>query len=223
MSIYEYDAKKHMRELLLLCLVFCLLLTACGAKKEKSLYVQGLELISLMGEMTQSDSYFELFSTVPEVKEQVAEIAEAARSGLYQKPKTVYRITANLDGLMQLLMRSSDAPTPLEDMSPELRDYTQSRLFSSCASILNSAAGVEAIAASSIYMCSKSFVCREAKENTAYLYLYEEAQPVLVTFTVGEDHAVNASGSYVLGKTDMESLTGLFGFSGFQVDELKIP
>lgn len=212
-----------MKKLFSFCLAVVLFLTACGAKKEKSLYAQGLELISLMNEMTQSDSYFEMFSTAPEVKKQVEGIAEAARAGLYEKPKIVYQITADTDGLTGFLESSSGADVNLDGMSPELTAYIQSRIFGSCASILNSAAGVEAVAASSIYMCSKSFVCREAAENTAYLYVYEDARPVLVTFTVGENHAVSASGSYILGETDLESLSGLFGFSGFQVEELKIP
>ncbi|MCI8275004.1 MAG: hypothetical protein HFI66_05225 [Lachnospiraceae bacterium] len=211
-----------MKKLFPFCLALVLLLAACGTKKEKPLYDQGLELVSLMNEMTQSDSYFEMFSTSPAIKEQMAGIAEAAQAGLYQKPKTVYRITADMGGLMKFWESSSGADMNLDGMSPELTAYIQARLFNSCASILNSSAGMEAIAASSIYMCSKSFVCREAGESTAYLYIYEDARPVLITFIVGEDNAVSASGSYILGETDIESLSGLFGLSGFQIDELNL-
>lgn len=214
-----------MKKLLTLCLAAAFLFTACGTKKEKSLYVQGLELIALMGEMAQSDAYFSMYSTVPEVKAQMDKVARAAEAGIYQNPKAVYQITADPDGLMELLKNTSGADADFDRMPPELKAYAQSRLFSSCASILNSTAGMESIAASSIYTCSKSFVCHEASEDTAYLYTYEDACPVLVTFSAGENYAVNASGTYILNE-DMEnpeSLAGVFGLSGFRIKELKIP
>ena len=212
-----------MKKRFVLCLAALLLLAACGTKKEKSLYTQGLELISLMGEMAQSDTYFDMFSPAPEVKAQMDGIVQALKAGGYQEPKAVYRITADTEHLMELLTSASGANVSLDGMSPELRDHIRSRLFSSCASILNSSAGVEAIAASYIYTCSNSFVCREAGEDTAYLYTYEGACPVLVAFSVGEDHAVHASGFYILNENiaDPESLSGLFGFSGFQVELLE--
>ncbi|MCI8465536.1 MAG: hypothetical protein HFI63_06735 [Lachnospiraceae bacterium] len=210
-----------MKKLFLFCLTAALFLSGCGTKKEKSLYVQGLEIISLMGEMTQSDAYFDMFSSAPEVKAQVEGIARAASAGVYQQPKAVYQITADTSGLMKLLESTSDANVSFDGMSQELKAYIQSRLFISCASILNSTVSIEAIAASSIYMCGKSFVCHETTENMAYLYTYEEACPVLVTFSVGENSAISASGSYILN-SDIENLTDFFDLSGFQVEELKV-
>ena len=214
-----------MKRLFSLCLAAVVLLTACGAKKETSLYAHGLELISLMGEMVQSDAYSEMFFSAPQVKESVEKTARAAAAGAYEKPASVYQITVGEEGLMETIISAAEADVNFDGMSAELKAYVQSRILSSLASILNAGAGTEALAASSVYMCSKSFVCGEASENTAYLYFYEEAIPVLVTFLAGEDHAVYASGSYILNEdiTDAESLSSLFGLSGFQVKELTVP
>ncbi|MCI9487185.1 MAG: hypothetical protein HFI64_09480 [Lachnospiraceae bacterium] len=212
-----------MKKILALCLAAAMLLTACGGKKESSLYTHGLELVELMGEMTQSDAYYELFSPAAQVREAATEAAEAARMGRYQTPKAVYRISDGEGGLDGLLAKASQGNVSFDGMSKDLKAYVQSRILGSLASILNSQAGTEALAASSIFMCSKSFVCDEASENTAYLYTYEEAPAVLVTFLVGEGHAVYASGAYVLDRdiTDGDSLVTLFGFTGLRVELLE--
>ncbi|MCI8506282.1 MAG: hypothetical protein HFI67_08865 [Lachnospiraceae bacterium] len=214
-----------MKRLFSLCLAAIILLTACGAKKEKSLYAHGLELISLMGEMVQSDAYSEMFFSAPQVKESVEKTALAAAAGAYEKPACVYQISVGEEGLMGTLISAAEADINFDGMSEELKTYVKSRILSSFSSILNSSAGTEALAASSIYMCSKTFVCSEASENIAYLYLYEGASPILVTFLTGEDHAIYASSSYILSEdiTDGESIASLFGISGFQVKELDIP
>lgn len=212
-----------MKKLLILCAAAAMLLAACGTKKEKSLYDQGLELVSLMGEMVQSDAYFEMFSAASQVKDAVAGAADAAKAGRYQTPKAVYKISAEKDGLMGMLANAAGADLNLDSMSEELKAYVWSRSLTSLASILNTSAGMEAIAASSIYMCSKTFVCSEAADSTIYLYTYEDACPVAVTFLVGEDHAVYASAAYILNKdiTDGDSLTALLGFSGLKAEPLE--
>ena len=115
-----------MKKRFVLCLAALLLLAACGTKKEKSLYTRGLELISLMGEMAQSDTYFDMFSPAPEVKAQMDGIVQALKAGGYQEPKAVYRITADTEHLMELLTSASGANVSLDGMSPELRDHIRS-------------------------------------------------------------------------------------------------
>lgn len=211
-----------MKRLLTLFLAAAMLLAACGSKKESSLYAHGMELVGLMGEMTQSSAYYELFFPDSQVRDAAADAAEAARAGRYQKPKAVYRISADKDGLGSLLTKASQGDVDFGGMSKDLKAHVQSRIFGSCASILNSPAGAEALAASAIFTCSKSFVCNEATEDTAYLYTFEDAPAVLVTFLVGESHAVHASGTYILNKniTDGDSLGALFGFTGLQIEPL---
>ena len=77
-----------------------------------------------------------------------------------------------------------------------LRERPQRR--SSLMTQVNSMAGAETLAATSMCTVSKTFVSENADSDVTYLYTYADAAPVAVSFTVGEDHAVSASGSFVL-------------------------
>ena len=212
-----------------ICFSFILafLLCACGAKSDgkagqKSLYAQGLDMISLMGEMVQSDTYFAAYSSVPTLREPVKEISQAVSGGQYDKPAAVYRLSLQEDGLAAILQRSgtdlSDA-----DLSDDLKAYMHSKMLGACANFFNSPAGTEALAASAVYTCSKSFVCMEASENVLYLYTYENTNPVLISFLVGEDHAVYASGTYILNETiDMTDLASINAVLGLDVPIFQI-
>ena len=59
-------------------------------------------------------------------------------------------------------------------------------------------------------MCTaeKLFVSGELTENEIYLYVYENAAPVAVTFMMGEDGAVAARGMFIL-------------YEGFEADRLE--
>ena len=57
--------------------------------------------------------------------------------------------------------------------------------------------GVENLAASSVCTVGKTFVSENASENVIYIYVYEGTAPVAVTFTLGEDHTVSATGTFI--------------------------
>ena len=63
---------------------------------------------------------------------------------------------------------------------------------------INGMSGVENLAASSVCKVGKTFVNENANEDVIYLYTYEEAKPIAVTFTVSEDNAVSATGVFVM-------------------------
>ena len=44
----------------------------------------------------------------------------------------------------------------------------------------------------------KTFVSENAFENVINIYVYEGAAPVAVTFTLGEDQTVSATGTFLL-------------------------
>ncbi len=216
-----------------LTLAMVFLLCACGSnnngtagqKAEKSLYAQGLDIISLMGEMVQSDSYFASYSSTPALKDCMEGISRAISEGQYDKPSAVYCLSLREEGIAEMFRKAGTDPSG--DMSDRLKAYMQSKIFGSCASLLNSSAGTEALAASSIYTCTTSFVCSEASENVIYLYTYENANPVLISFIVGEGHAVYASGTYILSENidmaDMaSSANDVLGVSLFQAELLEI-
>ena len=64
-------------------------LAACGSNKEAvSLYEQGLEVVSLMEEMANCESYIQLFTGNTEINEIIQNIAE----GDYSQPDAVYEV-----------------------------------------------------------------------------------------------------------------------------------
>lgn len=171
-----------------------LLLCACGAEKntasEESLYEHGLDVISLMNEMVQSEAYGELMCYSSEIIEIGNEIAK----GDYREPNAVYKLDVNsLADLYELGEKESP------ELTDTLRTYVENRYYSSMASNLNGAYGTAVdLAASSVYTAVKTFVSNELSESTIYIYTYSDSYPVMVTFTPGEGGAVSASGSFIL-------------------------
>ena len=192
-------------------LLTALVLSACGdgGKQEapqKSLYEQGLSIISLMEEMVKSDAYIEMYSQ----NQELIEMAAKAGDGDYTEPKAVYKITVSKN-LMQMLAQGGT----LTELSPTLREYVDRRMRGMIATQLNQSAGAQALAASSICMVQKTFANDTLDEvGISYLYTYENGFPIVVTFTPGEDNTVSASGSFIfsedLSKATQEEMEQLF-------------
>lgn len=170
-----------------------LLLCACGAENntvsEKTLYEHGLEVISLMDEMVQSEDYAKLMSSTSEIIEIGNEIAK----GDYGEPTAVYRLEVNTFADWYEMSEKE-----LSELSDTLRECIEQRYFSTIASQMNSRYGVTELAASSIYTAAKTFVSNDLSEFTTYIYTYAHSYPVMVTFTPGEDGAVRAFGTFIL-------------------------
>lgn len=119
------------------------LLASCGGKKgeSKSIYEQGLTLVSLLQEMAGSDSYLQLYSSTLESQQ----ILSDAANGDYTAPRAVYRI------------RISDAAVfaGIETLPDTLRDYASSRIQSSLANLINAQSGSSILAAASICTAEK--------------------------------------------------------------------
>ena len=63
---------------------------------------------------------------------------------------------------------------------------------------INARSGAMTLAASSVCTTGKTFVSNEISEEMIYLYVFDDAAPIAVTFTLGEDNAVNATGNFLL-------------------------
>ena len=176
-----------------LVLVIILGLAACGAVKEvqesKSLYAHGLDVVSMLSEMTRSESFIGIYTANSEIKDIILALGEHP----YDTPAAVYAITIPEDVLMGMAELSN-----LGDASEELKSYLTQRVMASLMSQINAMSGVENLAASSICTVGKTFVSENATENVIYIYVYEDTVPVAVTFTLGEDHTVSATGTFVL-------------------------
>lgn len=205
-------------------LLTALVLSACGDGQrqetpQKSLYEQGLSVISLMAEMVKSDDYIEMYSQNKELIETVAK----AGNGDYAEPKAVYKITVSKN-LIQMLAQGS----ALTELSPTLREYVDRRMRGMIATQLNQSAGAQALAASSICMVQKTFVNDTLDEvGTSYLYTYENGFLIVVTFTPGEDNTVSASGSFIFSenfsKATQEELEQLFALFSAKLELIENP
>ena len=175
-----------------LVLVIILGLAACGAVKEvqesKSLYAHGLDVVSMLSEMTRSESFIGIYTANSEIKDIILALGEHP----YDTPAAVYAITIPEDVLMGMAELSN-----LGDASEELKSYLTQRVMASLMSQINAMSGVENLAASSVCTVGKTFVSENATENVIYIYVYEDTDPVAVTITLGEDHTVSASGTFI--------------------------
>ena len=181
-------------------------LSACGNKdstaEAKSLYARGLEVVQLMSEMTKTEEYVDIHTGSSEIKEVVQNIG----SGDYSAPKAVYSIFITDENLAAMAELDS-----LENASENLRTFLAQRVLGSLMTQINGLSGVEKLAASSVCTAGLTFVDENADESVIYLYTYEDAFPVAVTFVLGEDHTVSASGVFVMYD----------GFTCDSTDEIK--
>ncbi len=168
-------------------------LSACGndggGTKTKSLYEQGLEVVSLMSEMTRSEEYIDLFIGNSDLNSVIQNIS----TGDYTVPKAVYAISVTDESLAAL-----EGLYGVGNVSGELESYLTDKIFTTLMTQINSRSGVQNLAAASACAAQKTFVNENVDKNVIYLYTYENAVPAAVTFVVGEDSAVSASGVFVL-------------------------
>ena len=202
-----------------LVLTIILSLAACGAVKEvkesKSLYAHGLDVVRMLSEMTRSESFIGIYTGNSEIKDIILALGEHP----YDTPAAVYAITIPEDVLMGMAELSN-----LGDASEELKSYLTQRVMASLMSQINAMSGVENLAASSVCTVGKTFVSESATENVIYIYAYEDTAPVAVTFTLGEDHTVSASGTFIFydGFTcgSAEEIQGVFSDIAVNVTEV---
>lgn len=178
-------SKKGIYAVLLLAMVWAF--SGCGEKK--SLADHGMDVVELLEEALNSEEYVKIYSAT----EQIGRVIEEAAEGDFSEPEAVYSITIDEDDLLDL----ADADD-LEDMSEELQRVIKGKTAGALCNIINARAGAEILAASSIISMGKTFVFEDEIENQIYLYTFEDAKPIMVSFVVGEDGAVSATGTLIL-------------------------
>ena len=154
---------------------------------EKTLYVHGMDIISMLNEMINSEEYIQAFTGSADLITVIKDISK----GNYFIPQNVYKITLDAESILDI---SEMLPS---DSSDNLRNHTKNRLLNSIVTQINSRGGVNKLAATSICTAGKTFVSNELETEMIYLYMFENSVPVAVTFTKGENNAVNATGSFV--------------------------
>lgn len=182
-------------------------MTACGTKKEQiSLYEQGLEVVDLMDEMADSQSYVQMFTG----NTKISELIQSNTNGDYSKPQAVYEVVLQKDNYQGLLGNEEIQAT----MSDELKGIINKKVNASVITQLNAYGGSENLAASTICTAGISFVNSEVKEDVIYIYVYENTAPVAVIFLQEGNDIVSANGTFMFGEelTNMteESISQLF-------------
>lgn len=191
--------------------------TSGSSTSDKSLYEQGLGVISLMAEAAQSEEYVGAYTGNPEIME----IIQNVGAGDYSAPKAVYSLSVSDEVLLSMLGLEN-----LNGISAELKDTLLSRSFASLITQINGYAGVNNLAASSVLTLGKSFVDSTITEDVIYIYTFENAFPVAVTFTVGENGAVSANGNFIMYEEftcgSMSEVQEFFGEFGAVVAEVEM-
>ncbi|MCM1467774.1 MAG: hypothetical protein NC086_06455 [Alistipes sp.] len=189
-----------MRKLTAVLLGLALILPAgCGeAKKEPpTLYDKGLAVVAaLAGEL--NGEYVGYFTS-----SEIAKLAEELAEQDYSDPLCVYELKYADSGLKRFLLgiTGEDGDIPQEVMD-------RMGGFTYLANIINVRKGTDYLALSSILTATELFVNETVTQDAAYLYFYEDAYPVLVSYQAGEDGAVYAVGSFVFSDTLKERGTG---------------
>ena len=179
--------------IVILTVITILSLTACGTKKEQvSIYEQGLEVVALMDEMADSQSYVQMFTG----NMQISEVIQSNTSGDYSEPLVVYEVVLKNDNFLGLLGNDETQ----ESMSDELKEIINKKINASVITQLNAYGGSENLAASTICTAGISFVNNEVKEDIIYIYVYENTAPVAVMFLQEGNDIVSANGTFMFGE-----------------------
>ena len=135
-------------------------LSACSSKKDsaetKSLYTQGLEIVQLMAEMTQTEEYVDIHTGSSEIKTVIQNIS----TGDYTAPKAVYLLSVTEDNLAAMAELGT-----LEGTSEGLKTFLMQRVLGSLMTQINGMSGVENLAAASVCTVGKTFVDENATED----------------------------------------------------------
>lgn len=185
------------------------------------LYEHGLDVVAVMNEMINSDSFLQLYTMGTDIHNVVADI----RTGDYSSPAAIYELKVSKEELVALYTSEMD-PDFMKGFSEELTAEVDKKMNGAVVSIINGMAGMEELAASSICTAEKLFVYEELKDNTLYLYMYENALPVVVSFVVGDHGAAEAVGSFLMledfKNADHEFIENYFGNFSIEVKALEM-
>lgn len=206
--------------LLFLILSVSLLSGVCAgqAAAPSALYERGLSIASVMKDMAGNDVWVSLFSSNATVKEQISRAAQ----GDFSHPKAVYEIH-----LADMALYVSTGRSDLSGLSGALQAHVRAATQAATALQINAKGGSDLLAAASACTASQLFVCNDLHENVLYLYTYENAVPVMVSFVAGESGAVSATGTFIFydgfPTGSAEQIQQFLGILGAEVTKVSIP
>lgn len=208
------ETKMNKKRMILLAMMLLIALSGCAGSGNsgKSLYEHGMDVIALMEEMVGSSSYGSLMSGAAEIEQ----MRQSLAAGDYAAPQAVYEIEVPTMGD---ILAYAESENVTESFSDSLNKLLDNRSASSLINLINSRSGTAALATSSVYTATKTFVSSETKESTIQLYTFQNGNPIAVVFTTGEDGAVTATGTFLMAEgfdaASLEQLQALFREAGF--------
>ena len=188
-------------KMLVMAMVMAAMLSACGVtegtteKSNSSAYQKGLEVVALLNEMVQNETYVQLYTASAEIQE----IVETVATGDYTEPSAVYQISLPGESL-SALAEAMGGNASMDGMSPELTRAVEQKLIGAVISQINAMGGATNLAAMSVCTAGKTFVNEEISEDLIYLYVYEDAAPAAVTFVRGDEGTVSVTGTFLLSE-----------------------
>lgn len=167
----------------LFCLLLCLLMLPCALAEEKTLADHGMDVIALLVQKASSPAWLQAYTQAPEI----ISLAEEVCAGDYSQPVHIYALTVDFS------QSDLDMFLSAEGLSEPLKTEFLRSLPGMVPTLLNGQQGSAALATASMLTTSKLFVYPELTEGVIYLYDFGARDPMMVSFTVGEDGAVQAS------------------------------
>ena len=143
---------------------------------EKELYNLGMDVVELMIEMVESDDYAELMG----MTDHISTVREEVLYSDYSEPVKVYSIT--LPDIEKIIPK--EGREQWDNLSDNLKEQVKIRFSgATIANIMNGAYGVDSLAFAATYQASKKTDEIDLEEPLYYLYTFEDAPSILVTFS----------------------------------------
>lgn len=173
------------------CVLICLIsvaLAACG--KTPDLYRAGVEMTTLMGEMTNSEQYREVMGISDEQTSFV-------QANDYDSPARAYEISVpSFEDLYEKM--NNEGVLRLDELSDDLKEQAKTRLnIYTVLNFVNMHYGsASSLAASSVFMAEKRFDGKIAS-SVVYLYIFETGIPIAVVFEPFGEKQFTAKGIFL--------------------------
>lgn len=176
----------------------------------KTLNKHAMEIIGVLREIAATPEYIEFQITDAEVLSEVSNFAKG--SG---KLQSVYEVSFSKENLLAQYLADSEYDNFLEKFPPNIKTIIEKKLFAALPQCMNGQNGFTFIAATSICQYSKTFLCKNLKADTAFLYVFSEGNPIYISFIKGDDGTVLASGTFLAlldeQSEKLQEYLGIFG------------
>ena len=162
--------------------LFCLVIISCTNKPHDNLEEKGKLLILQMQRLADNKSYIEYSSHSKEINKTIEDMAQQK----YEEPRKIFIIDhLRIDNLLNL------------NQQEETRELISNRYLRAIPTLLNSQAGSNQLAATSLVTVEDVFHYESLKEYALYLYLYKGKYHSIVLFRPTKEDIVQANAYFI--------------------------